>query len=334
MRRAAPLDLDPLARLLEHHGPSPSEDVTLGGRRDRALLLPRVRRGAAALRARHPGRRGPGLRRLPRTAGQRSAPPRPDQEPGRRRGRGAVRARGKQRVRGAHACARCARCAPTSMRLGIHRGPVFRRLRRGDTLTPTKRRLLDQSVALIVKRRARAPTHRSAGFPPRPPHVAPGGCPRVLLSAPRAPALVYRSRRPKAGCQFPNSPARVVECLQVECRGPRTSRLSGFLCAAGRSDLCSCARRRGGDGRAAGELSPSGECWGWPMRSADEVWGGPSQTRANSATSTSWTTGPSAIAASSAALTPGQSSTGSRLIALARSSALGRVYSRVVSSRA
>ena len=34
----------------------------------------------------------------------------------------------------------------------IHRGPVFRRMRRGDTLTAE--RLSDQSVALIVKRRA------------------------------------------------------------------------------------------------------------------------------------------------------------------------------------
>ena len=42
---------------------------------------------------------------------------------------------------------------------GIHRGPVFRRMRRGDTLTD--RRLTDQSVALIVKRRAQA-----AGLPP------------------------------------------------------------------------------------------------------------------------------------------------------------------------
>ena len=41
---------------------------------------------------------------------------------------------------------------------GIHRGPVFRRLRRGDTLTD--QRLSDQSVALIVKRRA-----RTAGVP-------------------------------------------------------------------------------------------------------------------------------------------------------------------------
>ena len=35
---------------------------------------------------------------------------------------------------------------------GIHRGAVFRQMRRGDTLTD--RRLSDQSVALIVKRRA------------------------------------------------------------------------------------------------------------------------------------------------------------------------------------
>ena len=35
---------------------------------------------------------------------------------------------------------------------GIHRGPVFRRMRRGDTLT--SERLSDQSVALIIKRRA------------------------------------------------------------------------------------------------------------------------------------------------------------------------------------
>jgi hypothetical protein len=41
----------------------------------------------------------------------------------------------------------------------IHRGPVFRQMRRGDTLT--ERRLSDQSVALIVKRRA-----QSVGLPP------------------------------------------------------------------------------------------------------------------------------------------------------------------------
>jgi integrase len=35
---------------------------------------------------------------------------------------------------------------------GIHRGPMFRRMRRGDTVT--EQRLSDQSVALIAKRRA------------------------------------------------------------------------------------------------------------------------------------------------------------------------------------
>ncbi len=42
---------------------------------------------------------------------------------------------------------------------GIHHGPVLRRMRRGDTVT--EQRLSDPSVALIVKRRARA-----AGLPP------------------------------------------------------------------------------------------------------------------------------------------------------------------------
>jgi hypothetical protein len=42
---------------------------------------------------------------------------------------------------------------------GIHRGPLFRQLRRGDHLTD--QRLSDQSVALIVKRRATA-----VGVPP------------------------------------------------------------------------------------------------------------------------------------------------------------------------
>ena len=36
----------------------------------------------------------------------------------------------------------------------IHRGPVFRRMRRGDTVG--QERLTDQSVALIIKSRARA----------------------------------------------------------------------------------------------------------------------------------------------------------------------------------
>ena len=42
---------------------------------------------------------------------------------------------------------------------GIHRGPMFRQMRRGDNLT--RRRLSNQAVALIIKRRAKA-----AGVPP------------------------------------------------------------------------------------------------------------------------------------------------------------------------
>ena len=56
------------------------------------------------------------------------------------------------------------RCAVRALRryldaAAIHRGPVFRQVRRGDHLTD--RRLSDQSVALIVKRRTQA-----AGVPP------------------------------------------------------------------------------------------------------------------------------------------------------------------------
>ena len=58
------------------------------------------------------------------------------------------------------------RCAVRALQLwlqtaGIRRGPVFRRMRRGDTLT--EQRLTDRSVALIVKRRALA-----AGLDPKP----------------------------------------------------------------------------------------------------------------------------------------------------------------------
>ena len=51
------------------------------------------------------------------------------------------------------------RCAVRALRAwlqatGIHRGPVFRRMRRGDSVAAE--RLTGQSVALIVKRRANA----------------------------------------------------------------------------------------------------------------------------------------------------------------------------------
>jgi hypothetical protein len=105
----------------------------------------RVRRRAQALRARRARRRGP--------------PP--------RRARGLLvtirRSKGDQEQEGAEVAVPYAqepdRCAVRALRryldaAGIHRGPVFRQLRRGDNLT-------DQSVALIIKRRATA-----AGVPP------------------------------------------------------------------------------------------------------------------------------------------------------------------------
>jgi len=58
-----------------------------------------------------------------------------------------------------YACAGNNRCAVRALRAwlqaaAIHRGPVFRRTRRGDTVDAE--RLTGQSVALIVKRRSKA----------------------------------------------------------------------------------------------------------------------------------------------------------------------------------
>jgi integrase len=145
LRRAAPLELDPLARLLEQ-----IDAATLAGARDRAMLLLGF---AAALRrselvaldvedlhldAAH------GLTVV--IGGSKT-----DQERA-----GATVAVPYARVRD--------RCAVRALQAwldagAIDRGAVFRQMRRGDTLTA--RRLSDQSVALIIKRRARA-----AGLPP------------------------------------------------------------------------------------------------------------------------------------------------------------------------
>ncbi len=101
MRRAAPLDLDPLARLLE-----PIEDATLGGRRAAAA---RVRRGCGAPNSSGPGRRGPGLRRLPRGCWSTTDPRLQEPtRPGAGRSRWSrCRTRARETI-----CARCARCAP------------------------------------------------------------------------------------------------------------------------------------------------------------------------------------------------------------------------------
>jgi len=146
LRRAVPLDLDPLDRLI-----APIDASTLAGLRDRALLLlgfaAALRRSElVALDVEHldfnPAR---GLSVL--IAGSKT-----DQE------------RAGARVAVPYARAGNDRCPVRALRAwldaaGIHRGPVFLRMRRGDRLG--ERRLSDQSVALIVKHRAQA-----AGLPP------------------------------------------------------------------------------------------------------------------------------------------------------------------------
>ena len=145
LRRAAPLELDPLARMLE-----PIDISTLGGLRDRALLL----LGFAAA-----------MRRSELVALD-------VQDLSFDAARGLLvmvgRSKSDQEQQGAPVAVPYAqesdRCAVRALRryldaAAIHRGPVFRQMRRGDTLT--ERRLSDQSVALIIKRRA-----TNAGLPP------------------------------------------------------------------------------------------------------------------------------------------------------------------------
>jgi site-specific recombinase XerD len=146
-RQVDPLALGPLAQLLE-----PIATDTLLGLRDRALLLLGF---AAALRRselvalnledlRFDVERGLTIRvRKSKTDQERA---------------GALVAVPYARARDSSLCA--VRAARTWLEAaGIHRGPVFRQMRRGDTLTD--QRLSDQSVALIIKRRA-----GDAGLPP------------------------------------------------------------------------------------------------------------------------------------------------------------------------
>jgi site-specific recombinase XerD len=145
LRRAAPLELDPLVRLIE-----PIDTARLAGLRDRALLLLGF---AAAMRRSElvaldvEDLDFDAARGLKVTIGKSKT----DQE----------RAGAEVAVPYAHASDRCAvRALQVWLAAAsIHRGPVFRQMRRGDTLTD--QRLSDQSVALIVKRRA-----RTAGLPP------------------------------------------------------------------------------------------------------------------------------------------------------------------------
>ena len=134
LRKASPLELDPLARLLE-----PIDTLTLAGLRDRALLLLGF---AAAMRRSElvaldvEDLDFDAARGLKVTIGKSKT----DQE----------RAEAQVAVPYARARDRCAvRALQAWLHAAeIHRGPVFRRMRRGDKLGAE--RLTDQSVALIV----------------------------------------------------------------------------------------------------------------------------------------------------------------------------------------
>lgn len=140
-RRAAPLDLGPLEQVLAELDTS-----TLAGLRDRALLLLGF---AAALRRSELVALD--VEHLEFTTARgllvRIASSKTDQE------------RAGAMVAVPYARAGNDRCAVRALRAwleaaGIHRGPVFRRMRRGDTVGAE--RLTGQSVALIVKRRSKA----------------------------------------------------------------------------------------------------------------------------------------------------------------------------------
>ena len=140
-RRAAPLDLGPLEQVLAE-----LDSSTLAGLRDRALLLLGF---AAALRRSELVALD--IEHLESTTARgllvTIASSKTDQE------------RAGARVAVPYARAGNDRCAVRALRAwleaaGIHRGPVFRRMRRGDTVGAE--RLTGQSVALIVKRRSKA----------------------------------------------------------------------------------------------------------------------------------------------------------------------------------
>jgi integrase len=139
-RQATPLELEPLARVIE-----PIDTTTLHGLRDQALLL----LGFAAA-----------LRRSELVALDVEDL---DFNPARGLSVRIVKSKTDQEQAGARVAVPYARagnnlCAVRALRAwleraNVHRGPVFPRMRRGDTLTG--QRLSHQSVALIIKRRAR-----------------------------------------------------------------------------------------------------------------------------------------------------------------------------------
>ena len=194
LRKAQPLELEPLARLLE-----PIDTATLAGLRDRAMLLLGF---AAALRRSE-------LVALDVEDLHFDA------------ARGLLvtirRSKADQEQEGAQVAVPYAqepdRCAVRALRryldaAGIHRGPVFRQLRRGDNLTD--RRLSDQSVALIVKRRARPP-------------ASPPSCSPATRCAPDTPP---RPRPPASrSARSPTSPATATcpSCAATSAPRPRST---------------------------------------------------------------------------------------------------------------
>ncbi|MGZ4288790.1 MAG: tyrosine-type recombinase/integrase [Solirubrobacteraceae bacterium] len=201
--KAQPLELEPLARLVE-----PIDTSTLAGLRDRAVLL----FGFAAA-----------LRRSELVALDVS-----DLHLDAARGLLVTirRSKADQEQEGAQVAVPYAeepdRCAVRALAryldaAGIHRGPVFRQLRRGDNLTD--QRLSDQSVALIVKRRAIA-----AGVPP--------SCSPATRCAPDTPP---RPQPPASrSARSPTSPgtATCPSCAATSAPRPHST-TSGRCCKPG-----------------------------------------------------------------------------------------------------
>ena len=160
----------------------------------------RVRRRAAPLRARRPRRRGPRLRRRARaklTIGKSKT----DQE----------RAGAQVAVPYARARDRCAVRALQAWlhAAGIHRGPVFRRMRRGDTLT-------DRAALRPVRRADRQAPRPGRRRPPR------RSCPGTRC----APATRPRPRPPASrSARSPTSPATRTSpsCAATSAARPRST---------------------------------------------------------------------------------------------------------------
>ena len=211
----------PLQRLLE-----PIDTATLTGARDRALLL----LGFAAARSRRSelvALDGEHLEFNP-ARGLERADRRLKDRPGasRNASRGPVRARERQ-MRGP-GVARLAAGA------SIHRGSVFRRMRRGETLTTE--RLSDQSVALIIKRRAQGPR----ACPPRccpDTRCAPGTSPPPPPPASRsARSPTSRATRTSPCCAATSAPPPLLTMSARFSSSPGAPSLGAALVAEQRQE--------------------------------------------------------------------------------------------------